>query len=89
MGKHVSVQNNKTANWLGFASIFLAVIPLFYIFHSEIFPHHALTETAVLIGGVGGSLLAALTAGVIGSRWWFIAILAAAIDIVFLWGYSP
>ena len=63
------VRNYSAGNRLGFFSICLAVIPFFYIFHSEIFPNHALTETVVLIGGVGGSLLAALSAGVIGSRW--------------------
>jgi hypothetical protein len=81
--------NNKTANCLGLLSIFVSVVPLLYVFHSEMFPTHALTETAVLVGGVGGSLLAALSAGVSGSRWWFIAGLATVVDVVVLWGFSP
>lgn len=85
----MSAGKNKAANWLGLLSIFLSVIPLLYVFHSEMFPKHALTEAVVLVGGIGGSLLAALSAGLIGSRWWFIASLAAAMDVVFLWGFSP
>jgi hypothetical protein len=85
----VLVRNKKAANWLGCSSLVLSAIPLFYIFHADVFPHRALTETVVLFGGVGGSLLLALSAGLIGSRWWFIATLAAAMDVVFLWGFSP
>ncbi len=83
------LRNRKAANWLGFISILLSVIPLVYIFHTEMFPEHALTEAVVLIGGVGGSLIAALSAGLMGSRWWFIATLAAAMDVLFWWGFSP
>jgi len=85
----VLLRNRKAANWLGFISILLSVIPLVYIFHTEMFPEHALTEAVVLIGGVGGSLIAALSAGLMGSRWWFIATLAAAMDVLFWWGFSP
>ena len=67
----------------------LAVVPIIYIFHAEAFPNHALTEIVVLLGGVGGSLLAALSAGVLGSRWWFIATVAAVVDAVSLWSFSP
>ena len=81
--------NNKTANCLGLLSIFVSVVPLLYVFHSEMFPTHALTETAVLVGGVGGSLLAALSAGLIGSRSWFVASLASVVGVVVLWGFSP
>ena len=83
------VRNKKVGNWLGFLSLLLSVGLLVYIFHSQMFPQYALTETAVLIGGVGGSLLAASSAGVIGSRWWFLATLAAAMDVVCLFGFSP
>jgi len=81
--------NNKTANCLGLLSNFVSVVPLLYVFHSEMFPTHALTETAVLVGGVGGSLLAALSAGLIGSRSWFVASLASVVGVVVLWGFSP
>jgi len=80
---------NKAANCLGSLSIFLSAFPLLYVFHAEMFPTHALTETAALVGGVGGSLLVALRAGLIGSRWWFIASLAPVMDVVILWGFSP
>ena len=66
-----------------------SVIPILYSFHSEMFPTHALTEPAVLVGGVGGSSLAALSAGFIGSRWWFIASPASVVDVVVFWGFSP
>jgi hypothetical protein len=81
--------NNKTANCFGLLSTFVSVVPLLYVFGSEMFPTHALTETAVLVGGVGGSLLAASSAGLIGSRWWFVASLASVSDVVVLWGFSP
>jgi hypothetical protein len=83
------IRNTRVANSFGFLSLVLSVIPVAYIFHAEIFPDAALTEAAVLIGGVGGSLLAAVGAGLIGSRWWFIAVLAAGVDVIFLWGFSP
>jgi hypothetical protein len=82
-------RNKKVASWLGFFSILLSVVPIVYIFHADRFPNLAQTEAVVIIGGVGGSFLAALSAGIIGSRWWLLAILAAAIDIVCLWGFSP
>ena len=83
------LRNHKAGNWLGFLSIVLAVVPVVYIFHADAFPDHALTEIVVLLGGVGGSLLAAISAGIVGSRWWFIAALGAAVDVVCLWGFSP
>jgi hypothetical protein len=83
------VRNKKLANWLGFLSVLISVVPVVYIFHADRFPNLAQTEAVVIIGGVGGSFLAALSAAVIGSRWWFLATLAAAMDIVCLWGFSP
>ena len=53
------------ANWVGIASVLLSVIPLAYIARPNVFPYHALTESVVLIGGVGGSLFAAVIAGLI------------------------
>ena len=79
----------KIANGLGAASLALFTVPLVYIAIPERFAHHALTETLVLVGGVGGSLLSAVVAGLLGSRLWFIAVLGAALDIVALWGFSP
>jgi hypothetical protein len=83
------VRNYRVGNWLGSFSILLAVIPVAYVFRADAFPDLALTETVVLLGGLGGSLLAALAAGIVGSRWWFFASLAAAMDVVCLWGFSP
>lgn len=83
------VRSYRIGNWLGAFSIPLAVIPVLYIFRADVFPNHAPVEAVVLIGGVGGSLLAALAAGIVGSRWWFLATLAAAVDLVCLWGFSP
>lgn len=77
------------ANWLGVASVFLSVLPLAYIARPDAFPYHALTESVVLIGGVGGSSIAALIAGLIGSRWWLLALLGAALDAVCIVGFSP
>jgi hypothetical protein len=83
------VRNKKLANWLGFLSVLISVVPVVYIFHADRFPNLAQTEVVVIIGGVGGSLLAALSAAAIGSRWWFLATLAAAMDVICLWGFSP
>jgi hypothetical protein len=83
------VHSKDVASRLGFLSILLSIIPIVYIFYADRFPSLAHTEAVVIIGGVGGSFLAALTAGVIGSRWWLFATLAAAMDIVCLWGFSP
>jgi hypothetical protein len=85
----VLVRNYKAGNWLGFLSIFVALVPIAYVFHANAFPNHALTETVVLLGGIGGSLMAAVSAGIVGSRWWFTATVAAALDIVCLWLFSP
>jgi hypothetical protein len=85
----VSVRNYRAGNWLGFLSVFFAIVPIVYVFHADAFPNHALTETVVLLGGIGGSLIAALGAGVVGSRWWFTATLAAAMDVACLWLFSP
>jgi hypothetical protein len=84
----VFVRNKKVASWLGFLSILLSIVPILYIFHVDRFPNLAQTEAVVIIGGVGGSFLAALSAGVSGSRW-FLATVAAATDVVCLWGFSP
>ena len=83
------VRNKKAANWLGFFSILLSIVPVVYIFHADRFTNRAQTEAVVIIGGVGGSFLAALSAGLIGSRWWLIATIAATMDVVCLWGFSP
>jgi hypothetical protein len=85
----VSFRNHRVGSWLGALSIALAAVPIVYIFRADRFPHHASTETVILLGGIGGSVLAALGAGLVGSRWWFLATLVAAVDVVFLWGFSP
>ena len=85
----MSFRNHRVGSWLGALSFALAAVPIVYIFHAGSFPHHASTETVVLLGGVGGSVVAALGAGLVGSRWWFLATLAAAVDVVCLWGFSP
>ena len=74
----------RAANWVGFLSIFLASTPVVYALHADRFPDNALTESVVLMGGVGGSLAAALLAGIIGSRWWLLASLAGAFDWLWL-----
>jgi uncharacterized membrane protein YqgA involved in biofilm formation len=80
----VFTRNFKVGNRLGFTSIFLSVIPLLLIFVPTAFPQNNLTGYLVLFGGVGGSLLLALGAGLIGSRWWFFALLGPASVIVLL-----
>jgi hypothetical protein len=79
----------KIANGLGAVSLALFIVPLVYIAVPERFPYHSLTESLVLVGGIGGSFLSAVLAGLLGSRRWFIAVLGAALDIVALWGFSP
>ena len=77
-------RSRKAANWVAFLSILLAITPVAYAFHADRFPDNGLTESVVLIGGVGGSLAAALLAGIIGSRWWLLASLAGAFDWLWL-----
>jgi hypothetical protein len=76
--------SRRAANWVGFLSILLAIVPVAYVFHADKFPDYALTESVVLIGGVGGSLAAALLAGLIGCRWWLLAFLGGALDWLWL-----
>lgn len=82
-------RRSTIANLLGLVSLVLSLVPLIYIVRPNAFPDHALTESAVLIGGVAGSLLAATAAGFTGSRWWLLALLGTAVDVVCLWGFSP
>jgi hypothetical protein len=77
-------RSRRAANWVGFLSILLAITPVAYAFHADSFPDNALTESLVLIGGVGGSLAAALLAGLIGCRWWLLASLGGAFDWLWL-----
>ena len=77
-------RSRRAANWAGFLSILLAITPVVYALQADRFPDNALTESVILIGGVGGSLAAALLAGLIGSRWWLLASLAGAFDYLWL-----
>jgi len=83
------MNRRSIANSVGAVSIILAAAPLCYIARPEAFPNHALTESVVLIGGVGGSFLTALIAGFIGSRWWMLALVGAAVDAICRFGFSP
>jgi hypothetical protein len=88
LSRSMSLHRQTVANELGFVSVLLAVVPVVYVFHADFFPNHALTESVVLIGGIGGSLFAALVAGLVGSRWWFFA-LGGVMDVVVAYGFSP
>jgi len=83
------LRGKTVANLLGLVSILLAIVPVTYVLHADSFPKYALTESVVLIGGIGGSLLAALTAGIVGSRWWLMALLGGVLDLVVAYGFSP
>jgi hypothetical protein len=85
----MSFRNTKASNWLGSGSVVLSIVPLIYISHPEILPDASLTEATILIGGVGGSLLMALGAGFLGSRWWLLAILGSVLDAVLIFAFSP
>ena len=74
------VRNHKAGNWLGFASIVLAVIPLSFILVPTAFP----PNDRIGFLGLGGSLVMALGAGFTGSRWWFFALVGPASVIVLL-----
>jgi hypothetical protein len=39
--------------------------------------------------GFGGSLFAALLAGLVGSRWWLLALLGGVLDVIVALGFSP
>ena len=81
----IRFRSRRAANWLGFLSVLLAIMPLAYVFHVDRFPDvYALTESGILIGGVCGSVAAALLAGLVGSRWWLLALLAGPFDRLWL-----
>ena len=82
-------KKTRAANLLGFASVSLSIIPLTYIAFPEAYPNSSLTEAVVLVGGVSGSLVAALAAGFLRSRWWLLACLGSVLDVVCIFGCSP
>ena len=82
------VRNNNAGSRLGFISVLLAMIPLACILIPAASPQGNLTGYLVFYGGVGASVVMALIAGLIGSRRWFIALLAPAITIILLL-FSP
>ena len=61
---------------------------MLYVFYADSFPNNALTDV-IVYGGFGGSLLAALLAGLFGSRWWLLALLSGVLDVVVAIGFSP
>ena len=80
-------RSRRVANWLGFLSVLLAITPLAYMFQAHRFSDvYALTESVILNEGVGGSVAAALLAGLVGSRWWLLALLAGPFDRLWLVG---
>lgn len=84
----MNFQRQTLANWVGFVSLFLAVWPVVFVFHADSFPNNALTAV-IFYGGIGGSLFAALVAGVVSSRWWFVALLGGVVDVIVALGFSP
>jgi hypothetical protein len=82
-------KNKRAANWLGFVSLSLSIVPLTYIAYPDVYPDTSLTEAVVLFGGPSGSFLVALAAGFLGSKWWFVAGLASVLDVVCIFGFSP
>jgi len=74
------VRNYKAGNRRGFCSIVLAVIPLSFILMPTAFHPNDLVGFL----GLGGSLILALSAGFIGSRWWFFAMLGPGLAVVLL-----
>lgn len=85
----MNFQRQTLANWLGLVSLFLAVWPVVYVFHADSFPNNALIESVIFYGEIGGSLFAALLAGIVGSRWWLFALLGGVTDVVVALGFSP
>jgi len=43
----------KLANWLGFVSLVLSVLPVLYVFYADSFPHNALTDVIVYADSAG------------------------------------
>jgi hypothetical protein len=84
----VFVRNQKAGSKLGFFSIVLGVIPVLFILAPMLFPQNNLTGYVVICGLGGGSLLTALGAGLIGSRRWFLALLAPG-TVILLLLFSP
>lgn len=65
---------------LGVLSLLLIAVPLALILAPipEWLPQDNLTGYIVICGGAGASLLCAFGAGLIGSRYWFVALLGPA-----------
>jgi len=73
----VLVRNYKLGNRLGFLSVLLAAAPLAFILVPGL-PQDTVTGYIVICGAGGASLLFAVGAGLIGSRFWFLALLGIA-----------
>jgi hypothetical protein len=80
-------RNKRAANSLGFVSLFLCTAPLLYAL--RLYPETSSTEAIILIGGALGSLVTALGAGFLGSRWWFAGALGSVLDVVCILRVSP
>jgi hypothetical protein len=50
---------NRTASWLGIASLVFAVEPIVYVFNADAYPRHALTELLALAGASCAALILA------------------------------
>ena len=80
-------RSRRVASWLGLLSVLLAIMPQAYVFHLDRFPDvYGVTESVILIGGVCGSVVVALLAGLVGSRWWLLALLGGPFDWLWLVG---
>jgi len=88
MGLTMPFKKASLANFLGLTSLSLTIVPLTYIAYPEVYPDASLTEAIVLLGGIACSFLAALAAGFLGSRWWFVAILGSILVLCLL-AFSP
>jgi hypothetical protein len=67
----VFVGKYKIGNLLGFVSVILSIVPLSFI----LIPTASHPNDLIGLLGLGGSLVTALVAGCMGSRWWFLSLL--------------
>jgi hypothetical protein len=82
----VSIRNKNVGSKFGFLSIILSAVPLAALLmpgfpEGEVIGH-------VVTGAWGASVLFAVVAGVIGSRWWFLSLLGPGI-VAALLRFSP
>ena len=73
----------KKAKWFGLVSLILSALPFVYM-NKATGGESIYLDATLIVVAVGGSLLAAVAAALIGSKWWLLALLGPVFDTMFL-----